>query len=293
MTINWFPGHMHKSRKQIAELMPRVDVVVEVLDARLPDASSNPLLTELRRGRPCLKILNKCDLADPRVTDDWIKAFEARSRQIRALAVSAVRPRDLMRLSRLCRSLAPSRGVPGKPLRILVVGIPNVGKSTLINSLAGRRIAKVGDKPAITKAPQQVDLRNGLLLVDTPGVLAPNLADQQAALRLAASGAIGDNAMDYQLVAQFLVEFLRQHYPSLLQERFGLGELPEESEVLLEAIGRQRGCLAAGGVVDRQRAAEALLRDLQSGRLGRITLEFPEAVAKVSANVAKSGAKQP
>jgi ribosome biogenesis GTPase A len=167
----------------------------------------------------------------------------------------------------------PHRGGPGKPLRILIVGIPNVGKSTLINTLCGRRIAKVGDKPAITRSAQQVDLRNGIMLYDTPGVLAPNLEDQRGALCLAATGAIGDNAMDHEQVAAFVGDFLLERYPQHLVERYRLKDMPENGESLLEEVGRLRGCLATGGVVDRQRAAELLLNDLQGGRLGRISME--------------------
>lgn len=289
--IQWFPGHMHSARRQIAEVMPKIDVVIEVLDARLPRASSNPLLAELRGVKPCIKVLNKNDLADAGVTGRWHRFFERHDPTVRALALNATRGKEVSRLVRLCRNLVPHRGKPGKPLRVMVVGIPNVGKSTLINTLAGRRIARVGDKPAVTTCPQQVDLRNGLMLYDTPGVLAPNLEDQRGACFLAATGAIGDNAMDYEQVALSVGDFLLAGYPDALAERYRLKELPEGGDDLLDAIGRRRGCLAGGGLVDRQRAAEVLLRDLQGGRLGRLSLELPEQdeVAAEAQATAESG----
>lgn len=279
MTIKWFPGHMHSARKQIAEAMPKIDVAVEVVDARLPASSGNPLLAELRQRKPFIKVLNKADLADPQVTKNWVRFFEQSDRDLRALALNAGNNKEVARLPKLCRSLAPHRGKPGRPLRVMVMGIPNVGKSTLINTLAGRRIAKVGDRPAITKSAQQIDLRNGVLLLDTPGILWPNLEDQQGAYRLAASGAIGDNAMDYQSVALFAATYLQQSYAELLTKRYKLTDLPEEAADLLDEIGRRRGCLGPGGVVDAYRAAEVLLRDLQSGKIGRISFERPPASA--------------
>lgn len=264
---------MHSARKQIAGDMPKIDLVVEVLDARLPVASSNPLLEELRGAKPCIKVLNKSDLADPEITKAWVRYFEQHAKGVKALAIDATQKNEASRLIRLSRGLVPHRGGPGKPLRIMIVGIPNVGKSTLINTLCGRRIARVGDRPAITRTSQQVDLRNGIFLFDTPGVLAPNLEDQRGALCLAATGAIGDNAMEHERIAIFVGDFLLERYPLQVSQRFRLKELPENGEALLVEVGRRRGCLAAGGVVDRQRASELLLHELQAGRLGRISME--------------------
>ncbi|MCD4688396.1 MAG: ribosome biogenesis GTPase YlqF [Desulfuromonadaceae bacterium] len=279
MTIKWFPGHMSTARKQIAEAMPKIDVAIEVLDARLPVSSGNPLLAELRQHKPVIKVLNKADLADPQVTKEWIRFFEKNDKGVRALAINAGNKGEATRVPNLCRSLIPHRGKPGRPLRVMIMGIPNVGKSTLINTLAGKRIARVGDRPAITRCAQQIDLRNGVLLYDTPGILWPNLEDQQGAYRLAASGAIGDNAMDYESVALFAAEFLLQHYSEFMAQRYKLKALPAEAVELLAEIGRRRGCLGAGGVVDSYRAAEALLRDLQGGKIGRISFERPPAIA--------------
>lgn len=279
MTIKWFPGHMNTARKQITEALPKIDVVIEVLDARLPLASSNPLLAELRQQKPVIKVLNKADLADPAVTKAWIRFFEKSGKGLRALALNAANKGEAIQVPKLCRSLVPHRGKPGRPLRVMVMGIPNVGKSTLINTLAGRRIARVGDRPAITRCAQQIDLRDGVMLFDTPGILWPNLSDQQGAYRLAASGAIGDNAMDYQSVALFAADYLLHAYGEMLTQRYKFETLPAEAAELLEEIGRRRGCLGAGGAVDSYRAAEVLLRELQAGKIGRISLETPPVLA--------------
>lgn len=276
MITEWYPGHMKKARAQIVEILPRIDLVIEVLDARLPDSSSNPLLERLRREKPCLKILNKQDLADPDVTREWVTDFE-RQQSIRALSIDSRSRRDAGLIPRLCRQLLAPRVQAGKPLRVLVVGIPNVGKSTLINTMAGRKMARVGDKPAITTCPQQIDLRNGLLLSDTPGLLWPVLDDLAGACRLAASGALGDSAYDAHAVALVTGRYLATHYPALLSARYRLDSLPDSAQTLLEDIGRRRGCLVSGGHIDQQRAAEVLLRDLRGGQLGRISLERPGA----------------
>ena len=275
MAIKWYPGHMARARRQIVEGLARIDVVIEVLDARLPFSSANPLLDELRHGKPCIKVLNKNDLADPVVTRAGIRYFED-SAGVRALPLDATQHADVRLIPKLCRRMAPHRGRPGRTLRAMVVGIPNVGKSTLINTLAGKKMARVGDKPAITTSPQQIDLRNGIHLNDTPGLLWPVLSDQQGAYRLAASGAIGDTAIDYVDVAMFAAEFILQRYPDLLKERYRLTALPETPAALLDEIGRRRGCLSAGGEVDLYRAAEILLRELRAGKIGRISLEDPD-----------------
>lgn len=274
MTIRWFPGHMSKAMEQIQDLIKRVDVVIEVLDARLPHSSANHKLQELRRTKPWIKVLNKHDLADPAVTKAWVREFELQA-GVRALPLSSKKHSDTKPLIRLCQIMAPKRGKPGLPVRVMVVGIPNVGKSTLINTLAGKSMARVGDKPAITTTTQLIDLRNGVVLNDTPGVLWPDMSDQDGAYRLAASGAIGANAMDSTEVGFFAGEYLLHRYPELLQARYGLQELPALPHDLLLAIGRRLGCLAGGGEVDMNRTAEALLRELRSGKIGRISLEEP------------------
>ncbi len=274
MIIEWYPGHMRKARAQIAENLSKTDLVIEVLDARLPVSSANPLLEKLRKekNRPCLKVLNKNDLADPFVTKAWVKHFE-QEQGVKALPLEAKNRRDAGLIPHMCRSMLASRAKSGKPLRVMIVGIPNVGKSTLINTMAGKKVARVGDKAGITTCQQQIDLRNGILLYDTPGLLWPVLDEIAGACRLAASGAIGENAYDTTSVGLVTLEYLAETYPAMLGERYKLEELKVEPVALLEQLGRNRGCLVSGGEVDIHRAAELLLRELRGGKLGRISLE--------------------
>lgn len=292
MTIRWYPGHMDKALDQIGEAIRRTDVVIEVLDARLPSSSSNHLLEKVRRHKPCIKILNKNDLADPVVTKAWVRTFEAEA-GVKALPLSAKQLGDAKKLIKLCQQMVPHRGKPGWPLRVMVCGIPNVGKSTLINTLAGRSMAKVGDKPAITTCAQQIDLRNGIVLSDTPGVLWPVMDDQVGANRLAASGAIGSGAFDVATVGLFAAEYMLSRYPEALALRYRLEELPEDPHALLEAVGRRLGCLMAGGAIDHNRAAEAFLRELRAGKVGRISFEQPGDVSAESESSSADASPQP
>ena len=283
MIIDWYPGHMKKARAQIIQVLPTIDLVIEVLDARLPDSSSNPLLAKLRGQKPCLKVLNKKDLADPSVTKAWV-AFLEKQQGVKALPLDGKDRRDVGLLPKLCRKMVPNKGGKGqKPLRVMIVGIPNVGKSTLSNTLAGKKMARVGDKPAITTCPQLIDLRNGILLSDTPGLLWPVLDDPAGACRLAASGAIGDNAYDSIEVALATLDYLVGRYPVLLLQRFSLPGLAPTATGNLNEIGQRRGCLVSGGEVDLPRAAELFLRELRGGKLGRISLERPGETLVASA----------
>lgn len=278
MTIRWYPGHMGKAQEKIAEAIRRIDVIIEVLDARLPISSSNHQLDEIRRNKPCIKVLNKKDLADPAVTASWVLHFE-REEGVFALPLSAKVHSEAKKLIKLCQQTVPHRGRPGWPLRVMVFGIPNTGKSTLINTMAGKSMAKVGDKPAITTCGQQIDLRNGVVLTDTPGILWPDMDDQIAAYRLATSGAIGASALDYTCVGLFAAEFMMQRYPELLRGHYKLPELPDSPTTMLEAVGRRLGCLITGGEIDLHRAAEAFLRELRGGKIGRISFEEPDQAA--------------
>ena len=275
MSIQWFPGHMTKARKVIAETMPSVDVVIEVLDGRMPAASRNPLVAELRGAKPCLEVMSKSDLADPATTEKWLRHFE-RDPAVLAIAVTTERANEIKaRIPELCYRLARRTPADKKVLRAMIVGVPNVGKSTLINTLMGRKVAKVGDEPAVTKAKQQVVLPNGIVLTDHPGLMWPKIEDANAALRLALGGAIPDTAIDYESVALFGARFLLERYPALLRARYRLDLLPASPTELLEAIGRRRGALRAGGVIDMHKASDALVHDFRSGALGRISLEEP------------------
>ena len=277
MAIQWVPGHMHLTRKAIAERIAEIDVVIELLDARLPGSSANPMLAELTGHKPGLKVLNKQDLADPERTALWLAHYNAQP-ATRAIGLDASQTAPARQLIEACRQLAPQRGGSmAKPMRVLICGIPNVGKSTLINTLVGTRKAKTGDEAGVTKLEQRIVLADGFYLWDTPGMLWPRIIVAQSGYNLAASGAIGRNAFDEELVALELLGYLKRHYAGLLEARFkldavaGLGD-----EELLEAIGRQRGALLGKGRVNLQKAAEIVMTEFRSASLGRITLETPE-----------------
>lgn len=276
MTIQWFPGHMTSARKKAAETMASTDVVIEVVDARLPEASTNPMIGELRafRQRPCLKILNKADLADPSVTKAWLDWYRHKPGML-AVALSSKSAVDVARVPGLCQRLAPQRGTPVKPLRMMIMGIPNVGKSTLINALMKRRIAAVGDEPAITKQQQRLALNDHMILVDTPGMMWPRIDHESDGMMLAASHAIGRNAMIDEEVAIFLAELLGQRYPERLDQRYGFREPSLTGHDTLLGIAHRRGLRKRGGDLDTEKAALTLLQDYRDGNLGRISLETP------------------
>ena len=297
--LGWFPGHMNKARRQIKEVLPEIDVVIEVLDARLPYSSANPMLAELTRHKPVLKILSRADLADPERTDEWVAFFDAQD-NMRALAVTTTNTRELKKIPKLCHELAGAVRAD-RDVRVMVMGIPNVGKSTLINGLAGRKIAKTGNEPAVTKRQQKVRIDGRVALTDTPGVLWPKIEDQASAYRLAATGAIRDTAIEYIDVAIVTSAELAKRYPDALTERYKLKELPPyaapdmphdidadgpkkpdflaiagfDGNAILKDIAARRGGLRPGGAVDLHRGAEVLLHELRDGKLGRLTLETP------------------
>jgi ribosome biogenesis GTPase A len=288
MSIQWFPGHMTAAKKKAAETMAQTDVVIEVLDARLPLASCNPMIETLRlfRQRPCLKLLNKADLADPVVTAAWLRYFNAQ-KGVRAVALSCKKPGDAAKVGRLCLELAPHRGTSLKPLRMMIMGIPNVGKSTLMNALLKRRVAAVGDEPAVTKSQARFDLNDHMVLVDTPGLMWPKIQYPDDGLMLAASHAIGKNALIDMEVASFLGGLLIQRYPRLIAARYGCATEGMDGPSLIEAVARRRGYLIKGGTPDLEKAALALVQDYRDGALGRISLETPESRAAMLAAHAK------
>lgn len=281
MSIQWFPGHMHATRKAIAERMKTgIDVVIELLDARMPGSSANPLLAELTGNKPKLKVLNKRDMADPARTEAWLAHYNAQP-DTRAIALDASETAPAQKLLAACRALAPNRGGEGAPLRILICGIPNVGKSTLINTLAGRKAARTGDEAGITKNEQRITLAADASLFDTPGMLWPKIIVPRSGFHLAAGGAIGSNAYDEQEVAVELLETLQTAYADRIETRYRLeGAADMPAEELLEAIGRRRGAVQSGGRVDWQKCAEIVINDFRGGALGRITLETPEEYAR-------------
>lgn len=278
-SIQWFPGHMHLTRQAIAERIKSIDVVIELLDARLPGSSSNPLLADLTGHKPTLKVLNKQDVADPARTALWLDWYNARP-GTQAIALDASDSAPARKLIQGCRSLAPQRVGMSRPMRVLIVGVPNVGKSTLINTLSKKREAKTGDEAGITKQEQRIVLEDDFYLWDTPGMLWPKIIVPESGYHLAASGAMGRNAYDEELVALELLGRLQTTYAPLLEARYRLGlaegvvaAMPDHE--LLDAIGRKRGAMMSGGRVNVQKTAELVLTDFRSAALGRITLEVP------------------
>jgi len=279
MSIQWFPGHMNSARKEAAKTMEVIDVIVEVLDARVPEASCNPLIEELRlhRQRPCLKILNKADLADPAVTHAWLNFYNQQP-GVTAVALSCNKAGHAAQVPGLCQPLAPHRDSPAKPLRMLIMGIPNVGKSTLMNALLKRRVAHVGDEPAVTKSQQRHALNDHMTLIDSPGLLWPKIERPVVGLMLAAIHAIGRNAVVDEEIAEFLAAILVARYPALLAARYDCVVGGLDGAGVLDAIAKKRGCLRKGngGELDREKAARILLADYRNGTLGRTSLETPE-----------------
>jgi ribosome biogenesis GTPase A len=280
---------MNKARRLMEEAMPAQDVVIEVLDARMPRASENPVVTEIRGRKPCVKVLSKSDLADPEVTRLWLEQFEAEgsargaeSGRVVAIAITTEKAAETRRrIAEVCGKVAvPTRG--RKTARAMIVGIPNVGKSTLVNTLAKRKIANTGDVPAVTKGQQVVLLENGMTLSDNPGIMWPKIEDPLGGLRLAFGGAIPDSALDYENVAMFGAQLLLDTYPELVMQRYKLKELPADADALLDEIGRKRGGLRAGGKIDRHKAADVFIHEFRTGAIGRISLERPDGSPRPS-----------
>ncbi|MBD9532616.1 ribosome biogenesis GTPase YlqF [Comamonas sp. CMM01] len=284
MAIQWFPGHMNLTRKLIAERIKEIDVVIEVLDARLPGSSFNPLLQELTGHKPRVKLLNKQDVADPVQTQAWLEWYNAQP-ETRAIPMDAEEAAPARRLAQACRELAPNRGGLAKPLRVLICGVPNVGKSTLINSMSNKRQAKAADEAGVTKDEQRIVLDDDFYLWDTPGMLWPRIIVEQSGFNLAAAGSVGRNAYDEELVALELLLYLQKHYAQNLEDRYKLGWGAQKiaaahDDELLEAIARKRGAVMSGGRVNTQKAAELVITDFRTHILGRITLETPAEFAQ-------------
>ena len=285
MAIQWFPGHMNSARNKAAETMEITDLVIEVVDARCPMASSNPMVEEMRlfRQRPCLKILNKADLADSKVTQQWLDELNAQ-KNTRAIAMNTKNPGAVGQILPTCRQLAPHRNDASKPLRMMIMGVPNVGKSTLMNALLKRRVANVGDEPAVTKTQQRIELSSDMVLTDTPGMLWPKIELDSDGLMLAASHAIGVNAYFEDEVAIFVAEILRTRYPQALKQRYKIMQPADLDDVgIIEQVAAYRGYRAKGGKIDFEKAAHTLLQDYRDGTLGGISLESPETRAQILA----------
>jgi ribosome biogenesis GTPase A len=276
---------MHKASKEIRASLPDVDLLIEILDARIPFSSENPMLAELRGDKHCIKVLNKTDLADPERTKEWQDYLE-QEKNVKTLATTIHAIEKYHLLPGLARKLMGREKNSEKAVTAMIVGIPNVGKSSVINILADRTVAKTGNEPAITRGQQRIHAGNGLVLLDTPGVLWGNVENRNSGFRLAATGAIKDTAMEYPEVAFFTAEFLLENYPALLKSRYELDNLPVTALELLEMVGARRGCLRSGGQVDLDKVSRLLINELRGGTLGEITLETPEVMEQELAELA-------
>ena len=276
MNIQWYPGHMLETKNQLKSAIARVDALLEVVDARLPLSSSNPFLERIATGKNRIKVLNKADIADPETTHAWLEYFN----QDIKLPAAAICGTRLQETSHALQSLvAQVDRNKARKTKVMVVGIPNTGKSTILNTLAGRKVAKTGNVPAVTRHQQRTSLKGNIDIYDTPGILWPVIEPRQRGLILAASGAISDTAVDYHEIAYFAAQLLLERYPACLVERYPfLNPLPGEPQALIESVGKARGCLKKGGYVDFQKASQLIIRDLRSGRLGRISFETPKDI---------------
>jgi len=284
--IQWFPGHMHKAHKQIKEVLPQVDIIIEVVDARIPYSSENPLIGAIREKTPCIKVLNKSDLADPEITQQWIEYLE-QDQDIKAIAITTSKPEQVHQITKLCEQMLPNRLGQDKQIRAMIMGIPNVGKSTIINILADRIIAKTGNEPAVTKNQQRIRLPSGIMLSDTPGFLWPKIENANSGYRLAVTGAIKDTAIEYEDIAYYAAEYLIEHYLPRLQKRYEFEETPQSDHELMELIAKRRGALRAGGHFDIYKVSTILLNELRSGALGPISIETPAMAAVEKIEVAE------
>lgn len=273
MIINWYPGHMHKTRKQITESLGQTDVIIEILDARIPSSSRNPLIDELVKDKKRIIIINKSDLADPEMTKKWNNFFNSQEGII-AISISSTTDKNPGRITNMCREMCKDEvWFTRRPVRAMIAGIPNVGKSTLINKIVGKKKADVSNKPAVTKRFQRVSISKGFELIDTPGVLWPKFEDQTVGYKLAILGSIKDSILDIQDIARFAYIYMEEHYRERIEKRFKIEKLPEESQEGITLIGKKRGFLLKGGTVDYDRACRLLIQEIRDGKLGTLSFD--------------------
>ncbi|WP_102271476.1 ribosome biogenesis GTPase YlqF [Cytobacillus massiliigabonensis] len=287
MTIQWFPGHMAKARRQVTEKLKLVDIIFELVDARIPYSSRNPMIDEIIQHKPRLVLLNKADMADKEATKKWIKYFQAKG--IKALAINSQAGQGMKEIVAASEEILQekfdrmrAKGVRPRAIRAMIVGIPNAGKSTLINRLAKKNIAKTGNTPGVTKAQQWIKVGKELELLDTPGILWPKFEDQEVGLKLALTGAIKDTILNLQDIAVYALRFLEKNYPDRLKERFQIEGIPEDIVDLFDEIGKVRGCLMGRGEIDYDKVTELVIREFRTEKLGAITLERPEDLLEIS-----------
>ncbi len=274
MTIQWYPGHMLETKNLLIKAISKVDAVLEILDARLPDSSANPLVNTICKDKFRVKILNKMDLADSNHTQEWLEYFENETKTP-AISICGTQKDQVDKVLNYCTNKITRNRA--RKIKVMVVGIPNTGKSTILNTLAGKKIAKTGNVPAVTRHQQRTSLKNNIDIYDTPGILWPVIEPIKKAFILAASGAISDTAIDYEEIAFFAANLLIQRYPNLLIQRYPfIKTVPNDELTLIEKIGSAKGCLKKGGIVDLQKASEALIRELRAGKIGKISFETPK-----------------
>ena len=278
MSVQWFPGHMTKAKKEFEKNLKHNDLVIEVVDARLPQSSENPMLNQIikHRGKPHLKLLNKSDIADPKITSQWLKYYSQRANTL-SLSVSAKNKKNKLAIKEACFQLVPHRGTPIKPVRAIIIGIPNVGKSSLINLLTQRKIAKTGDVPAVTQMQQRIIVDDDFVLTDTPGLMWHKIEDEMQGNYLAASNIIGINAYDETEAALYLLDCLKASYATELINRYDLDpkEITQPSEQIIEIIAEKKRMLLKGSQPDLKKAAMTILQDYRHQKIGMISLEKP------------------
>ncbi|MGE7760683.1 ribosome biogenesis GTPase YlqF [Peribacillus sp. NPDC097895] len=281
MTIQWFPGHMAKARREVTEKLKLIDIIFELVDARLPASSRNPMIDEIIQHKPRVILLNKADMADPVKTNMWLEYYKSQGKT--AIAINSQAGNGLNQITAAAKKLLKekydrmeSRGIKPRAIRAMIVGIPNVGKSTLINRLAKKNIAKTGNTPGVTKAQQWIKVGKELELLDTPGILWPKFEDQEVGLKLALTGAIKDTILNLHEVSLYGLRFLEKEYPDRLKSRYNLDTIPQETLELFDRVGKFRGCLASGGFIDYDKTAELVVREIRSEKMGPLTFEVPK-----------------
>lgn len=285
MTIQWFPGHMAKARREVTEKLKLIDIIFELVDARIPASSRNPMIDEIIQHKPRVILLNKADMADPAKTNMWLEHYKSQGKT--AIAINSQAGNGLNQITAASKNLLKekyermeSRGIKPRAIRAMIVGIPNVGKSTLINRLAKKNIAKTGNTPGVTKAQQWIKVGKELELLDTPGILWPKFEDQEVGLKLALTGAIKDTILNLHEVSLYGLRFLEREYPERLKSRYNLDVIPQETLELFDAVGKFRGCLASGGFIDYDKTAELVVREIRSEKMGPLTFEVPSDYEK-------------
>lgn len=278
MAIQWYPGHMYKAGKEIKQRLPEIDVVIEILDARIPYSSQNPILMEFATQKPSIKVLNKADLADSSLVEQWQTHLE-KNENIKTIALTTKQPDKVKNILSLCRNMFPNKG-DHQFITAMIMGIPNVGKSTIINILAERTVAKTGNEPAVTKGQQRIKISKDITFFDTPGMLWPRIGHENWALRLAITGAIKETAMSHEDIAFYLIGYLMKAYPEVLKQRFKIEDLADDEYSILEQIGAKRGCIKSRKMLDLHKVSSIVIHEYRDGNLGGICLELPQEVEK-------------